>query len=127
MRVHCNGEMDAFFQRGNQIKGHLGRHDACHVLNAHAVAAHAFQTLSQLHEALQIVDGADGVTQGALNVGPGADGRIYCRLHAARVVKGVKGADDIDAVFHCLGDKSPDDIIGIVFVAQQVLSPQQHL
>ena len=60
-------------------------------------------------------------------MGAGLDGLIHGDLDVAQIVQGVKNTDDIDAAFHALADESPDDIVGIMLVAQQVLTAEQHL
>ncbi len=91
------------------------------------MAAHFFQVLGQADEVFRRVDGAGGVAQRALHMGAGFDGLVHRYLDVAQVVQRVENADDIDAVFHGFAHKGPDNIVGIVLIAQQILAPQQHL
>ena len=60
-------------------------------------------------------------------MGAGLDGLVHRHFDVPQVVEGVEDADDVNAVFHALAHESPDDVIGIVLVSQQVLAAQQHL
>ena len=48
-------------------------------------------------------------------------------LEVARVVHGVKDTEDVDAVDSGPFDEFFDDVIGVVAVAEDVLSSEQHL
>jgi hypothetical protein len=48
-------------------------------------------------------------------------------LQVSRVIQGIKNPKNIDAVLDSFADKTIHDIICIVAVADQVLSPKQHL
>ena len=125
MDHHGDGEI--LLQGGDQLKGRLGAHDARHVLDADGLTAHLLQLPAQLHEHLQIVDGAGGIAEGPGHMRAALQALIHCHLNIAQVVQSVEDADDVDAVFHALAHESPDDIVGIMLIAQQVLAPQQHL
>ncbi|CNV10805.1 Uncharacterised protein [Salmonella enterica subsp. enterica serovar Bovismorbificans] len=68
-----------------------------------------------------------GVREGALGVRAVAAHRAERRFHIARVVHGVKDAEDVHAVFHRAFDEAFHHVIGVMAVAEQVLAAQQHL
>ena len=127
MGVDHNGQLHRLFQGGHQVKGLLGAHDAGHILDADGVAAHGLQPPAQVHKGIQAVNGAGGVAQGAGYVGAGLDALVHCHLDVPQIIEGVEHTDDVDAALHALAHKGPDDVVGIMLVAQQVLAPQQHL
>ena len=70
---------------------------------------------------------AGGVAEGALGVGAVAADRLQGGLHVARVVHGIKDAEDVHTVFDGALHKALHHVIGVVAVAEQVLAAQQHL
>ncbi len=70
---------------------------------------------------------AGGIAQRALGVRAVAAHRLQGGFHIARVVHGVKDAEDVHAVFHRAFDEAFHHVIGVMAVAEQVLAAQQHL
>ena len=60
-------------------------------------------------------------------MGAVAADRLQGGLHVARVVHGIKDAEDVHAVFDGALDEALHHVIGVVAVAEQVLAAQQHL
>ncbi len=50
-----------------------------------------------------------------------------CLPHIARVVKRIEYTYNIDTVFNGQTAETVDDVVGIVLVAEQILSAEQHL
>ena len=112
---------------GNQIVSLLGAHDAGHILDADGGSAHFLQLLDHLHILLMGVDGGGGVGDGAGSDGAGLDGGLHGDLQVVHVVQSVEDTDDVDAVLHSLLHEQLHEIIGVVGVAQHILTTQQHL
>ena len=120
---HIHGILDG----GNQIISLLGTHDAGHVLNADGGSAHFLQLLDHFHILGVGVDGGGGVGDGAGGDGAGLHGSFHSHLQVVDVVQSVEDTDHIDTVLHGLLNEQLHEIIGVVGVAQHVLSTQQHL
>ncbi len=120
-------ELYLFLQGLHQIVGLGGAHDAGHILDGDGLDAQLLHLQANLHIVFQVVDGADGIADGAGGDGPRLEGLIHRHLDVFHIVQGVEDTDDIHAVFHRLADEHPHHIVGIVLIAQDVLAPQQHL
>ena len=118
-----NGILDG----GNQIVGFLGAHDTGHVLDADGGSAHFLQLLDHLHIVGLGVNRRGGIRNGTGSNGTGVDGGLHGNLQVVHVVQSVKNTDDVDTVFHGLLDEELYEIVGVVGVAQNILTPQQHL
>ena len=114
-------------RRSHELAGRAGREDAGHVLDGEGVDAHRLLLLRELHVVLDGVDGRGGVGDRALRV---ATVLLHARdglLQIARVVQRVEHAEDVHPVLAREGDEPVHDVVGIVLVAEQVLSAQEHL
>ena len=127
MGVDKDGDIDLLLEGRHQVIALLGAHDAGHVLDAQGLAAHGGDLLAQLDVEGKVVDGGEGVADGALGLGSGGEAGLHRRLDIAHIVQRVEDADDVDAVFDGRGDKAADGVVRIVVVAQDVLPAQQHL
>ena len=125
LHVHRNGQR--LLEAADQLKGHIGTQQAGHVLDGHGVGAHLFDHLALLYPHIQGMHRADSVGDGALCMfsllDHGGDGA----LDVAHVVHGIEHPEHVHAVFGGAFHKGVDHIVGVVAVAQQVLSAQQHL
>ena len=122
----AHGVLDAL----DQVLGFEGAHGTGHVLQAQGVKTHLHQVLAHLHVLLDGVHGALGIADAAGSHGP----RRRILLHGvqggaqvAEVVQRVEDPDHVDAVLDAQLHKLLHHVVMIVFVAQQVLSAQQHL
>jgi len=83
--------------------------------------------VGHLDETVHVVHGADGVADGHLGVGAFPLDDLGGPAHVAHVVQGVKDAKDVDAVLVGLDHETVQDVVGVMFVADDVLAAQQHL
>ena len=125
--VNDNGETDVLLYALDKIICCLGIHDARHVLDAHGLNAHALEIFCELDVAFDVVDGARGVADGARCVSAALDSLVNGGLDISQVVERIEYTDDVDAVFNALSDEKANDIVGIMLVAQKVLTSEEHL
>ena len=127
MRVHIDRDFDFFFELCDQVEAFLGTHDAGHVLDTQALAAHFLDLLAEADIHLQIVDRRQGVANGPLCMAARLEALVHRGLDVAQVVERVENADDIHAVLNGCAHKTAHHVIRIVAVPQQVLAAKQHL
>ena len=127
MGVDNDGNLDLLLEGGDQVICLLRTHDARHILDADGLNAQRLDLLGELDIAFEIVNGADGVADAAGSVRAALQGLIDRHFNIADIVEGIEDTNDIDAVFHRLADEHANHIIGVVLIAQQVLTAQQHL
>ncbi|SXG01793.1 Uncharacterised protein [Klebsiella variicola] len=125
--VQVQGDVVAFFDFADQLKGGMRRQNAGHVLDGDGVDAGLQQLFGEVEPGLQGVGRAGGVRKRALGVGAVAADRLQGGLHVARVVHGVEDAEDVHAVFDGALHEALHHVIGVVAVAEQVLAAEQHL
>jgi len=132
MGVEVQGDPDGLPELGEQREGVVGRQDAGHVLDADRVGAHLLQgpglrdIVGQVEDLAAQVPLRERVDDGAfevLAVGPDAGGG---GLEVAQVVQGVEDAEDVDPDLAGPVDEGPDDVVGVVPVADEVLAAQEH-
>ena len=118
---------EVVLDRLDDVVGRLRLEQGRHVLEAQRVAAQVHQVAGHLDVALDGVQRALGVADGALRVlVHAADGRDRL-AHVADVVERVEDPEDVHAVLGGLLHEPVDDPVLVVPVAEQVLAAQQHL
>ena len=127
MRVDDHRESDLGDERADERPALLGRHESAHVLHADLVGPHLGEAAAEPDERLEGVDRRLGVADRPLGPGAGALHGLHRDLHVARVVEGVEDPKDVDPLTGRFADELADDVVGVVPVADEVLSPQQHL
>ena len=125
--VQMQGDVIAFFDFTDQLKGGVRGEDPRHVLDGDGIDAGLQQLFGEVEPGLQGVGRAGGVAEGALGVGAVAAHRLQSGLHVARVVHGIEDAEHVHAVFHRALHEAFHHVVGVVAVAEQVLAAQQHL
>ena len=55
------------------------------------------------------------------------EGFVNGNLDVADIVEGVKYSDDVNSVFNALFNKEADNIVGVMLVAQKILTSEKHL
>ncbi len=127
MRVEMKWDLDGSLQPTHQMVGVEGGQESGHVLDTNRIRPQIFQLLGQIHKPVDAMDRADGVTDGGFRMFAAgfhfADGPI----EIPHVVKGVEDAEDIDAVRGRPFDEPLHHVVGVMAIADQVLSAQQHL
>src|SRR5947209_6412159 len=116
MRMDADREAAPFDEGGDEGACARGREDPGDVLDADPVRAHLLETVGRPDEPGVILRGTRAVDEGADHAGPRFAGRLDGDLQVAQVVERIEGADDPDAVFDGLIDKSADDVIGLMRV-----------
>ena len=127
MRVQNDGQTDLFFKRFDQVVTLLRSHDARHVLDAYCGHAHFLHFGGDADKIVKGLDGARGVGNGSACDCSRLDGFFDRNLNIPCVVERVENTDYVYAVFHTLFDEHFYHVVGIMTVAQKVLSPKQHL
>ena len=125
--VDVNGQIDRFPDGLDQIVGGVGGEQGGHVLDADGVGAHFLQALGESGVAFDGVYRGDGVADGGLGVFAGFLHGLHRYHEVARVIEGIKDAEDVDAVDGHAFDAFFDDVVGIVAVAEDGLAAQEHL
>ncbi len=127
MGVDDDGETYVFLYALYKVVCGLRIHNARHILDAYGLNAHALKLLCEPDIALDVVNGACGVADGARCMSAALNGLVNSRLDVSQVVECVEYADDVDAVFNALSDEKANDIVGIMLVAQKILTSEEHL
>ena len=127
MRVDADREAAAIDESGDERACTRGRQDPGDVLDPDPVRAHLLETVGRPDEPGVILRRTRAVNEGADHAGPRLARRLDGDLQVAHVVERIEGADDADAVFDGLIDKSADDVIGLMRVPDQRLAADQHL
>ena len=73
------------------------------------------------------MNGAYGVAYSRLAYSAVFFTALHSLFHIARIVKRVKNTDNVNAVFNRLFNEHINHVIGIMLVAEQVLTAQKHL
>ena len=73
------------------------------------------------------MDRAGGVGDGAGSQSAAVYRLLNGDLQVVNIIKSVKNAHDVDAVFHRGTDKAVHNVVRVVLIAQNVLPTQQHL
>ena len=120
-------DVDLGLDRLDQFVGVVGRQQAGHVLDADGIGPHAGELFRHLDKVGVVMNRADGVADRGLGDLAGLLDRVHRGPHVAGIVEGVEDAEDIDAVGRGPFDEGLEHVIGIVAVAKDVLTPQQHL
>ncbi|MPN29330.1 hypothetical protein SDC9_176783 [bioreactor metagenome] len=125
--MQVNGKSDGFLQPPYQGVGCHGGQQVCHVFDADGVGAHLRELLGKRDEMNLVMDGRDRIGDGGLRKTAvlfyAADGLF----HVSRVVQRVEDPDDVNAVFDGFCAEGVHHVVGVVSVAQNALSPKQHL
>ena len=127
MGMYINRDIDILLELCDQVIACLRAHDAGHILDAQGMASHGLELLAEFNILLECVNRACCIADCALRMSACLDALINGGCHVLRVVQGIKDTDDVDSVFNGLADERTDRVIGIMTVAEDVLSSQQHL
>ena len=60
-------------------------------------------------------------------MGSPAEGLIHRHTEIVQIVEGIKDADDVNTCIHRSGNEAANHIVGIVLIAQKILSAEKHL
>jgi hypothetical protein len=124
--VEDDRDADLALEFLDQIVGDLRRDDAGHVLDADRMAAHFLEFDAHLHEGIDGVDRAGGVTDLAARVLAAGDHRLDGGGQVAGVVEGVENAEDVLPGGGVGTHEGLHHIIRKTRVLHDVLAAQQH-
>ena len=91
------------------------------------MAAHVFQLLRHIYPGVNIVHRAERIRECALGVLVHGDGRLDRGFDIAHVIHCIEDAEHVHAILGSALDKGFDDVVGVVTVAECILTAQQHL
>ena len=127
MGVQVDRQVKLCLQAADKAFGSVGTQQARHILNADGICAHLCQLLTELYKVLVLMVGADGIYNTTLNMCACFLSGTHCTFQVACIVKSIENTDDGYAVINRTVYKFAYNVIGIMVIAQNVLTAQQHL
>ena len=127
VRMQLNFQVSLGFQAGNQLESVIRRQYTGHVFNGDGVCTHVFDLFGQIDPGFQRVNRTGGVRQCALGVFALLFHCFQCGVQVARVVHGVKNAENVHTVGRSALNELFNHVVSVVTITQQVLTAQQHL
>ena len=116
-----------FLQLLHKLVSRIGLEQTRHILYADRVCSHVFKLFRKCREIFVAVYRTCGVAERSLNVPAFFFCRVYRRFKVARVVERVKYPDDVNAVRDRLLHEVFNHVVGIVTVAENILTAEKHL
>ncbi len=132
MAVQVNRRFDGRLQRFDQIIGIIWRQQAGHVFDANAVRSHLFKIFGLVDVIVDVVNLSahsrlgHGIANAALEMFAVFFDYRHHGFKVAVIIEGIKCSEYVHPILTGSFNKGLGDIIGIVAIAHQVLSPQQH-
>ncbi len=111
----------------NDFSGGIGCQHTGHVFEANDLHAHVRQLFGHTHKIIRRMYRTDGIADRAFDQLAGFERRLDGGFHVAHIVHGVEDAEHIDAIGRRARDKGLNDVVGIVPIANHILSAQKHL
>ena len=130
--MEVNGDLDHLLEFGDELGDVEGCHDPGHVFETERVGAHGLDFFGFGKVVLEVEHLAahpsvrQRVADGPLEVLPIGFDPLHHGLKVTEVVDCVKNSEDIHPRFRSLVHEKTSHIIGIVPVAHQVLTPEEH-
>ena len=128
--MQVNRCLDVRFQRLNEIVSIIRSYQSCHIFDANAIRAHIFELLSFLHIIIDVIYFSAHALFGqriadcALKVFLILLNYLHCGGEITEVVQSVKDSEYIDAVITSTLSECFHHVVGIVLIANEVLSAQ---
>ena len=123
MYGHAHLLLDALYQRIRII----GQQKVGHILNADIVRAHLLHLAGQIHKIIQRVHGAGSIAYGAFGNAAVFLAGFDRLLQIAQIVQRVKYPDNVYAVLYGLFNKHVYNVVRVMLITQNILSPEKHL
>ena len=106
--------------------------ESCHVLDTDRISTHLLDVLCHLHPVFKCICITQCVRQSDLRLtAPLSLLDSICCIHSAlqipKIIKTVENTNDIDSVCNRFLNKLSNNVICIVAVAQNILTPEKHL
>ena len=125
--MELDRDLDGLLERLDELVSVIGSEQSGHILDADRIGAHLLELLCVLGVVLGGVDRSGGVANRRLNVTFLFLGRVDSGLEVSGIVERVEDTQDVDAVGYRLLDKVLDDVVGVMTVAEDILSAEEHL
>ena len=132
MTVQVNRRFDIFFQGLDNGIGVIGGDQSRHVFDTDAVRAHGLEVFGLVDKIIDVVNLAahprfgHGIADAALKMLAALFDDRHHRLEIAVVIQGIEGPEYIHPVLGGSFNKCTGHVIGVISIAHQVLSPQEH-
>ena len=128
MRVQLDRQIrKSGFERLDKVLRGKGLEQTRHILDADRIDAHVDKLSCIVDVIVGRVNGTRRVGHGDLHVSAFLVGGFDRRFKVARVVQRVEDTNDVDAVCKRFLNEILHDVVGIVAIAQNVLSAEKHL
>ena len=127
--MQVNGNLDGGFELRDKILSDIWLQQSRHILDTDGMASHLFEFDRQLNEHFVGVHRADRVYETALDMRlfgtfeRGADRHFQ----VANVVERIEDTEDADTACRGFLNELFYNIVGIMIIAEQVLTAQEHL
>ena len=127
MGVELNRDLDRLLESLDQLISVIRLKKSRHVLDADRVCAHLLELLCVVRKVLGGINRTGRIADRRLNMTVFLLGSVYSGLEVAGIVERVEDTDNVDTVCNRLLDEILDDVVGIVTVAEDILSAEEHL
>ena len=132
MTVKMNRRFDSRFERFDQFKGIIRCQQPCHILYADTVRIEFFKFFGLVDIIVDVVDLSahtrlgHAVAHATLKMFAALFDYRNNGLKVSIVIEGIKCTEDVHSIFAGSFHKRLGNIIGIVAIADQILTAQQH-
>ena len=104
-----------------------GREQSGHIFDADRVGAEIFQPFAHRDKSIKAMDRTGRIGNGRLHVFLAGFHFADGAFHVTHIVEGIENPEDVDSVGGRSFDELIEHVVGIMPIAHEVLSPQQHL
>ena len=125
--MELNRNLHGFFQRLDKIVGAVRGEKSRHILDADGIRAGVFQRFGVLGVIVQCKDRTGRVGNTSLHMTAVFLGGIDGSFQIADIVERVEDTHDVNAVVDGFLHEVFDDVVGIMAVAQHILTAEEHL
>ena len=127
MGVKVDGNLYRSLEAFDQIIGFKGREKPGHVLYTDRVGPQVLELFGLLDEVVQTVDGTHGVANRGFDMLAALFDHLHGGFDVPDIVQRVEDPKHIDAMFGGSLNKFFQDVVGVMTVADDVLSADKHL
>ena len=120
-------DRDRCFDSADEMIGVERRQEPGHVFNTEGVGSQIFKLFRHIYETVYAVNGADGIADGGFDMFAAGLYLSHSPFDIADIVQCIEDTKDINAICRGPFDESFQHIVGIVPIADQVLTAEQHL
>ena len=125
--MELDRNLNFFLDQFYELVSIVGLKKTCHILDTDRVSAHFFKLFCKFSEAFVRVNGARRVADRRLNVTALFLGRVDRGLEVTGVVESVEDTENINTVCDGFLNEVFYDVIGVMTVAENVLTSEKHL